>query len=51
MSLLRSLVATNDHLLQELEETKERHMQEIMQMNANYEHLRKTIQFMQAMTL
>jgi len=42
----RSLVATNDHLLRELEDTKERHAQEMLQMNVNYDHLRKTIDFM-----
>ena len=40
----RSLVATNDHLLQELEETRIRHAQEMTQMNINYDHLRKTVQ-------
>lgn len=39
----QSLVATNDHLLQELEESKRRHSQEIMQMNLNYEHLKKVL--------
>lgn len=39
----QSLVATNDHLLQELEESKRRHSREIMQMNLNYEHLKKTL--------
>ena len=43
----RSLVATNDHLLQELEETRQRHYQEIMQMNSNYEQLKKTVHLMQ----
>ena len=43
----RSLVATNDHLLQELEETKQRHYQEVMQMNSNYEQLKKTVHLMQ----
>ena len=38
----QSLVATNDHLLQELEESKRRHSQEIMQMNLNYKHLKET---------
>ena len=42
--LLRSLVATNDHLLQELEEAKQRHLLEISQMNTNYQQLRKTVQ-------
>lgn len=42
----RSLVATNDHLLQELEEAKLRHSQELMQMNLNYEHLKKTFSLM-----
>lgn len=40
----RSLVATNDHLLQELDEAKQRHGQEVSLMNANYEQLRKTVQ-------
>lgn len=39
----RSLVATNSHLLQELEESKLRHSQELSQMNMNYNTLRKTI--------
>ena len=39
-------MATNDHLLQELEDTKEKHAQETLQMNMNYEHLRKTIDLM-----
>ena len=39
----RSLVATNSHLLQELEESKQRHFEEITQMNLNYENLRNTI--------
>lgn len=40
----RSLVATNDHLLQELEVAKQRHSQEVNQMNHNFEQLRKTMQ-------
>ena len=40
----RSLVATNDHLLQELEEAKQRHGLEIAQLNGNYQQLRKTVQ-------
>ena len=43
----RALVSTNDHLLQELEETRERHVQEVMQMSANYEHIRKSVDLMQ----
>lgn len=43
-----SLVATNDHLLRELEETKLRHEQEVMQMSLNYEHLRRTVDFIQS---
>ena len=42
--MCRSLVATNDHLLQELEESKQRHGLEIAQLNSNYQQLRKTIQ-------
>ena len=42
--LSRSLVVTNDHLLQELEVGKQRHSQEVMQMNLNFEQLRKTMQ-------
>ena len=40
-------MATNDHLLLELEDTKEKHAQEMLQMNINHEHLRKTIDLMQ----
>ena len=39
----RSLVATNSHLLQDLEESKLRHSQELSQMNMNYSTLRKTV--------
>ena len=39
-------MATNDNLLRELEDTEERHAQEMLQMNVNYDHLRKTIDFM-----
>ena len=42
-----SLIATNDHLLQELEEAKRKHSQELMQMNLNYERLKKTVTIMQ----
>ena len=38
----RALVTTNDHLLQELEEGKERHTIEIRQMSWSYEQLKKT---------
>lgn len=37
-------MATNEHLLQELEEAKQRHSQEVLQMSNNYEQLRKTVQ-------
>ena len=43
----QSLVATNNHLLQELEETKHRHSQDLLQMNLNYEHLKKTVYHLQ----
>ena len=41
----RSLVATNDHLLRELEVAKLKHSQEIAQMHQNYQHLKKTLKF------
>lgn len=43
----QSLVATNSHLLQELEESKQRYSQEVLQMKMNYEHLKKTVTLMQ----
>ncbi|XP_065065125.1 centrosomal protein of 72 kDa-like [Rhopilema esculentum] len=38
----RSLVVTNDHLLQELDETRQRHQQEVQQLHWSYEQLKKT---------
>lgn len=38
----RSLVTSNDHLLQELKESKRRHSEEIIQMNISYENLKKS---------
>jgi len=45
--LCRSLVATNDHLLRELDETKRRHKLEIQQAHSNYEQLRQTVDLIQ----
>ncbi|KAK3757610.1 hypothetical protein RRG08_000126 [Elysia crispata] len=39
----RSLVETNDHLLRELVETRQRHKHEIAQMNWNYQQLKATM--------
>ena len=38
----RSLVQTNDHLLKELDETRQRHHHEVKQLNWSYEQLKKT---------
>ena len=46
-SLCRSLVATNDHLLRELEEAKRRHKLELQQSHSNYEQLRQTVELIQ----
>ncbi|XP_065915491.1 centrosomal protein of 72 kDa-like [Dysidea avara] len=43
----RSLVATNDHLLRELDETKRRHKLDIQQAHSNYEQLRQTVDLIQ----
>lgn len=43
----RSLVATNDHLLKELEEAKRRHKLELQQSHSNYEQLRQTVNLIQ----
>ncbi|XP_029634131.1 centrosomal protein of 72 kDa [Octopus sinensis] len=39
----KSLIQTNNHLLQEVEENKQRHQGEVQQMQWNYEQLRQTI--------
>ena len=41
-------MATNDRLLQDLEETKERHRVEKDQMGKNYQHLRNNIEILQS---
>ena len=41
--VFRSLVTTNDHLLKELEETKQRHMEEVKQLHWSYTQLRQTM--------
>jgi len=42
----RSLVVTNDHLLQELDETRQRHQQEVQQLHWSYEQLKKTAEWL-----
>lgn len=39
----KSLVTTNDHLLKELEETKQRHMEEVKQLHWSYNQLKQTM--------
>ncbi|KAH3774706.1 hypothetical protein DPMN_176094 [Dreissena polymorpha] len=39
----KSLVQTNDHLLKELDETRERHQHEVNQLNWSYQQLKKTL--------
>ncbi|CAH3039840.1 unnamed protein product [Porites evermanni] len=39
----RSLVSTNDHLLRELDEVRQRHQHEVHQMHWSYDNLKKTI--------
>jgi len=39
----RSLVQTNDHLLKELDETRQRHQHEVEQLNWSYNQLKKTL--------
>ena len=43
----QSLVATNEHLLQELAQSRQRHSQEVTQMKLNYDHLKKTVNLLQ----
>lgn len=38
----RSLVQTNDHLLKELDETRQRHQHEVEQLSWSYNQLKKT---------
>jgi len=42
----RSLVSTNDHLLRELDETRQRHQHEVHQMHWSYDNLKKTIDWL-----
>ena len=44
--LPRSLVSTNDHLLQELDEARQRHQHEVHQMHWSYDNLKKTIDWL-----
>eukprot|EP00731_Ephydatia_muelleri_P026167 Em0018g267a len=44
----RALVATNDRLLQDLEEARERHKMEKEQMGRNYEHLRNNVEMLRS---
>ncbi|XP_071796532.1 centrosomal protein of 72 kDa-like isoform X1 [Asterias amurensis] len=39
----KSLVNTNDHLLQELDETKQRHLEEVKQLHWSYGELKRTM--------
>ncbi|XP_052817809.1 centrosomal protein of 72 kDa-like [Mya arenaria] len=39
----KSLVQTNDHLLKDLDETRERHQHEVTQLNWSYNQLKKTV--------
>ena len=39
----RSLVATNDHLLKELDETRQRHQHEVHQLHWSYDQLKRTV--------
>lgn len=39
----RSLVTTNDHLLKELNDTKQRHNNEVQQLNWSYNQLKKSM--------
>ncbi|XP_072169585.1 uncharacterized protein [Diadema setosum] len=39
----KSLVTTNDHLLKELEETKQRHLEEVKQLHWSYSQLKQTV--------
>ena len=41
--IFRSLVATNDHLLLELSEEKDRHQSEVNQLHWSYKQLKKSI--------
>ncbi|KAK3579173.1 hypothetical protein CHS0354_022710 [Potamilus streckersoni] len=42
----KSLVQTNEHLLKDLEDLREKHRQEVTQLNWNYEELRKTMDYL-----
>ncbi|XP_033107745.1 centrosomal protein of 72 kDa-like isoform X2 [Anneissia japonica] len=42
----KSLVTTNDHLLQELNETKDRHSNEVKQLHWSYSELKRTMDIM-----
>ena len=45
LSISRSLVETNDHLLQELHETKHKHQKEVEQMHWSYDQMKNTMAF------
>ncbi|XP_022095425.1 uncharacterized protein LOC110981803 isoform X2 [Acanthaster planci] len=40
----KSLVTTNDHLLQELDEAKQRHLEEVKQLHWSYSELKRTLE-------
>ncbi len=41
-----SLVVTNDHLLQELDETRQRHQHEVQQLHWSFEQYKKTAEWL-----
>lgn len=41
----RSLVQTNEHLLKEMTDTKQRHQNEVQQLNWSYNQLKKSMNF------
>ena len=43
LNYFRSLVQTNGHLLQELEQERQRHQHEVEQLNWSYNQLKKTL--------
>ncbi|GAB1600066.1 centrosomal protein of 72 kDa-like [Argonauta hians] len=46
----KSLIQTNQHLLQELEESKHRHQKEVQQLQWNYDQLRQTLSTLDSIT-
>ena len=43
ISHIRSLIASNSHLLQELNDTRKRHSLEVSQLQTNYDQLRQLV--------